>query len=377
MAEEQSGEKTEKPTERRRQQAREKGDRLTSRELATAMSGVAGALWMAMFAGSLAQGLRQTVSQGLALGQPDLMEFRPLEHLLAILSPLWVPLGALAGMILTAVLIGQALSGGLSLTPGHWQPKMSRMNPLAGLKRMFGPKGLIELAKAGLKAAILISVSLLMIRSELPMLLTLSRLPFDAALSAAAEVGLRLFLWLSLGLVLIAGADLPVQLLQWLKRMRMTKQEVKDELKQQEGSPEMKYAMRRMAREGLKRASRAAMADATVVLTNPTHFAVALRYRPDVDAAPVIVARGRGLVAEVIRELASELQVPILSYPSVARGIYFTGKVGHPIRTDLYVAVATILAFVLRVGQQMQQPEVEAPDTAHFDGEGRRITPDG
>jgi flagellar biosynthetic protein FlhB len=180
-------------------------------------------------------------------------------------------------------------------------------------------------------------------------------------------------LWLSAGLVLIAGADLPLQLFQWLKKLRMSRQDVKEEYRQQEGAPEVRAALRRAARDALKRSSRAALADATVVLTNPSHFAVALRYRPETDPAPTIVARGRGMVAEVIRELAAEARTPVLSYPSVARALYFTGKVGAQIRPDLYAAVATILAFVLRVGGAATPPPAEAPPSAWYDESGRRI----
>jgi flagellar biosynthetic protein FlhB len=200
-------------------------------------------------------------------------------------------------------------------------------------------------------------------------------MPLAPALVATGDLVTRLFLWLTLGLALIAAADLPLQLRLWLQRLRMTKQDVKDEMKQQEGSPEVKHALRRLARDQLKRASRAAMAEATVVLTNPTHFAVALRYRPGEDTAPVIVARGRGLVAEVIRELAAERGVAILSYPSVTRALYFTGRVGASIRIDLYAPVATILAFVLRVGEGADAPEAEAPPSARYNEDGRRLSP--
>ena len=374
MAEEKpDAEKTEAPSERRREQAREKGDRLTSSELATAMSGIAGALWLYGFGVKLADGMRISAASALSIGPADIADFRPLAATQTMLAPLAVPLLALGLLALVAVAIGQALSGGISFTPSLIAPKFERMDPVKGFGRIFGRKGLVELLKALLKVAILVGLSVWLIRGEVQTLLGLSAMPLDAALGMAGGMGLKLMLWLSLGLALIAGGDIPVQIFEWLKRLRMTKQELKDEAKEQEGSPEMKYAIRRMARESLKRASRSAMADATVVLTNPTHFAVALRYRPELDQAPVIVARGRGLVAEVIRELAAEQGVVILSYPSVARAIYFTGRVGTVIRADLYAAVAAILAFVLRAGTGQVAPDVEAPPGARFDEEGRMV----
>ena len=376
MAED-SGEKTEAPTERRRRTAREKGDMLQSRELGTALGGIAGALWLWAFAPGMARGLREGMAKSLhpagGADSFDLAAAEPARAAMAFLWPVAAPLAALAGMAMLAALAARLIGGGIDFNLSLLAPKPSRMSPIAGLKRIFGSKGLIELVKALMKAMILVGLSALLLWQSRNSLAALSSLPREAAFATAADLGLRLFLWLSIGLAVIAGGDLPVQILQWLKRLRMTKQEVKDEYKQQEGSAEVKHAIRRMAREALKSANREAMADATVVLTNPTHFAVALRYRPGIDPAPTIVARGRGIVAEAIRELAAERGVTTLSYPSVARALYFTGKVGQEIRADLYQAVATILAYVLRVSGAAEPPEAEAPDTAMFDAHGRRL----
>ncbi len=379
MAEEKpADERTEAATPRRREKAREEGDLLTSRELATAMVGVAGALWLYAFAGPLADAAKAATAQAFAITRADIIGFQPVAAVQSMVAPLLPPMLALAAIVFLAVIGGQALVGSLTFNAALLAPKPGRINPLAGLKRLFGSKGPIELLKALAKAVLLIGLSALLLWQQAPLILRLSAMPLEASLGTIADLGLKLFLWLTLGLAIIAGGDVPVQLLQWLKRLRMSKQDVKDEMKQQEGSPEMKWAMRRMARESLKRASRSAMADATVVLTNPTHFAVALRYRPGEDAAPVIVARGRGLVAEAIRELAIEQGVMILSYPGVARAIYFTGRVGSVIRADLYAAVATILAFVLRVQAaadlaEAEMPEAEPPPSARFDESGRRV----
>ncbi len=373
MAEEKpADERTEAATPRRKEQAREKGDRLASRELATAMAGLAGVLWLWGWGDDLAAQLARTLDSGLTLGPGDVTGFQPVERAVGLLQALGPPLALLGGLVLAAAVLGQGATGGLGFTPGLLMPRAERLNPLAGLKRLFGGQGLIELVKALAKAALLLGLTWLLFARSLPRIAGLSALPLDAAGRTAAAIALDLLLWLSAGLVLIAAADLPVQIIRWLKRLRMTKEDVKEEYKQQEGSPEVRAAIRRAARDALKRSSRTAMADATVVLTNPTHFAVALRYRPESDVAPLIVARGRGLVADVIRELAAEAGTPVLSYPSVARAIYFTGRVGGLVRPDLYAAVATILAFVLRVGGRGEPPEVEAPASARYDEDGRR-----
>lgn len=380
MAEQRDGgEATEAATPKRKEDARQKGDRLVARELATAMVGVSGALWAMLFAGGLADALEHAAIGLFGFDPAGLGGDHPLRELLSALRALLWPLLALLAFVMLGVISGQALSGGIGFSLQPLQPKLSKMNPAKGFARMFGPKGWVELLKALAKAGLLIGLSAWMLLGSAPVLLNLSAMPLGAALSALASVALKLLLLLMLGLALVAGADLPWQLFQWLKKLRMNRRELKDELKQQDGNPEVKYALRARARQMLRNANRGAMAEATVVLTNPTHFAVALRYRPEEDAAPVILMRGRGMMAEVIRELAAERQVMILSYPSVARALYFTGRVGAMIRPDLYAAVATIIAFVLRVEAEhraglespAEPPPAEAPPGARFDPDGR------
>jgi len=366
-------EKTEAPTPHRRQQARDKGDRLTSKELATAFAGAAGALWLWAQAPKFAEAARLSMAAAFDFRRADFVDFRPVDALVTMLLPLAASLATLALLAILAAILGQGATGGIGFSSEKLAPDWKRLNPVAGLKRLFGMRGLTELGKALGKAGLLGLLAYVSIRGNMPKLAALPAMPREAAIGVVADLALRLALLLTIGLALIGAIDLPLQIRMWLQRLRMTKQDVKDEMKQQEGSPEVRHAIRRMAREGLKRANRAAVAEATVVLTNPTHFAVALRYRPELDPAPVIVARGRGVVAEAIRELAKEQQVPVLSYPSVARAIYFTGKVGMAIRADLYGAVATILAFVLRAGAaDAEPPPAEAPDSARFDEHGRR-----
>jgi flagellar biosynthesis protein FlhB len=195
------------------------------------------------------------------------------------------------------------------------------------------------------------------------------------ALASVGKTFVLAVLIMALGLVGIALIDVPAQFLQRQTRLRMSKQEVKDEHKQTEGSPELKAAIRRKQHEVFRSSARGAVADATVVLTNPTHFAVALRYRPGEDLAPIVVARGRGATAEAVRELATEASVPILSYPQLARAIYYTTRTGQIVREDLYMAVATVLAFVFNLNEQigaaLRQPDVVVPTAARFDEKGR------
>lgn len=375
MAEERpGGEAKEAPTAKRLDDARKKGDRLTARELGAALSGVAGTIWLLAFAAPLASSLQRIAAAAFATPADgpgaDLGRW-----LIGTLGALLWPMGALLAMVLVAAIMGQTLTGGIGVSLEPLKPQFGKLNPLKGLKRIFGTKGLVELVKALAKAGLLLGGAAMMLLGAVPVLVGLSATDLPSALQTLVSLAGKLLMLLSAGLVLIAAIDLPWQWWQWRKKLRMNRQELRDEHKQSEGSPELKGAMRRAARAMLKSGNRAAMAEATVVLTNPTHFAVALRYRPDQDAAPVLLRRGRGLMAEVIRELAKEEGVMILSYPSVARALYFTGREGMMIRPDLYGAVAVILAFVLRAGAELGQtpPEAEAPEGARFDELGRAV----
>jgi len=197
--------------------------------------------------------------------------------------------------------------------------------------------------------------------------------------TATAALGVRaahLFLALTIGLALIAGVDAPLALMRFLSKLRMTKQDLKDEYKEAEGSPDVKAQQRRRMRETRRGTAAAAVASAHVVLTNPNRFAVALRYRRAEDRAPVLVAKGRGVIAAAIRAAAAEHALPVLEYPELARALYFTGRRDAEIDPELYAAVAAILAFVFslgRPGARPVAPSVDVPPTARFDEHGRRI----
>jgi len=216
---------------------------------------------------------------------------------------------------------------------------------------------------------------LLMSRSQ--QLMTLGQQDIVPALGDLGKVFIFAVLVMALALTVIAGIDIPAQIFQRGSRLRMTKQEIKDEAKQTEGSPEMRGAIRRKQMDMIKGSARTAIAEASVVLTNPTHFAVALRYRPGFDAAPIVVARGRGATAEAIRELANESAVPILAYPELTRAIYYTTRAGQVIREDLYLAVATVLAFVFNIdtaiAEGITQPNIDVPGGVRYDENGNRI----
>jgi len=369
-------EKTEEATPQRRRKAVETGDVLQSRELGTALVMLAGAGWLLLGGGWFVGAMRAMLARGLSFGRADVDGFDPALAALRLASGVALPVAALFALTMVAAIAGPALLGSAGFRWSAVAVKPNKLNPLSGLKRIFGPQGLIELGKSLAKVVLLGAVGWWLFRGQQQAILGAGARDIGTAATTLGHQLAWALLVLGAGLGVIAAIDVPAQLFQRGARLRMTKQEVKDENRQTEGAPELKAAVRRRQMETLRGSARRGMAEATVVLTNPTHFAVALRYRPGVDPAPFVVARGRGATAQAIRELAAEHKVPVLSYPQLARAIYFTARESHPVREDLYIAVATVLAFVMNLEAALAagraQPHVEVPLDARFDENGRR-----
>ena len=368
--------KTEQPTERRKQQAVEKGDVLQSRELGTALVVMSGAAWIALGGPWMLASLKHMLEHSLSFDTAAIEDFQPGRAMIDMIGDVAMPLAALFVVTLVAAIGTPALLGSLGFRWGAIGFKADKLNPLNGIKRIFGMQGLVELGKSIVKVILLGSVGIWLLMSHSVELITMGRGDIVSALSQLGDLFVLAVLVLAFALVVIAGVDVPAQVLQRGGRLRMTKQEVKDEAKQTEGSPEMRGAIRRKQQEMTKNSARGALAEATVVLTNPTHFAVALRYRAGFDAAPIVVARGRGATAEAIRELAAEFEVPMLRYPELTRAIYYTTRAGQMIREDLYIAVATVLAWVFNIdtatAEGIPQPEIAVPTDVRYDENGRR-----
>ena len=365
--------KTEAPSAKRLREAGKRGEVLQSRELAVAFAVIGATAWLWTLAPGLYAASLAALRVGLVFDNPA-QGFEPMARLVQVVRPLLVPLAGFAALAIGGLLAGPMLTS-VRFAPGALAPKAGRISPAAGLKRMFGMQAPIELVKATLKAGLLLGVGLVLLKRHIPELLGLGgATPGEAALRLGALIA-GLLMALTAVLLFIAMIDLPVQYMRHMAKLRMSKQEVKDESKESEGSPESKAAIRRMQRLAARGAVRPAMAEATVVVVNPTSFAVALRYDPLRDAAPVVVARGRELAAAAIRELAGENGVPVLRYPQLTRALYFTAKLGQPIRDDLFTAVAAVLAFVFSLDRAAmaaaEPPEVTVPDALRFDEFGR------
>ena len=367
--------KTEDPTPKRRKDAAEKGDVLQSKELGTALVIVAGAAWLALAGPLFVGSLSEMLVEGLSFNEDSVRNFDPGSVAIRLIGMILLPIFALFAMTILAAIGGPALLGSFGFRSKALKFNPGKMNPLSGFKRIFGMQGLVELGKSIAKVLLLGGIGVWLLLDQTRALFGLGTQDTKAALVSVGNTFNIAMLVMAFALALIAMIDVPAQILQRAGRLRMSKQEVKEEHKQAEGSPELKAAVRRRQHEVLRGSARAAVSEATVVLTNPTHFAVALRYKLGEDMAPIVVARGRGATAQAIRELAAESTVPVLSYPQLARAIYFTTRTGHIIREDLYLAVATILAFVFRlnaeVGADLVQPDVVVPTGVRFDETGR------
>ncbi len=358
--------RTEAPTAKRRTDAAARGEVWQSRELGTALGVLGGVAWLTVAGPGLFRACARVVAAGLRVGPERRLDLG------ALLGPLALPLAAFAATVVLAAIAGPLLVG------PHWSagalaPKASRLDPLAGLRRLAGTQGLSELVKALLKAALLGGAGWYVLHRAIAGVTTLASTSPLAAAARAGGLALDLLTALTFALVAVAALDLPWQRSRWLAKLRMSRQEVRDEMREADGDPQVRAMQRRLARAAARRALRPAMAEATVVTINPLEFAVALRYQPGRDAAPVIVARGRDLIAAAIRDLAAERRVPVLRYPQLTRAIFFTGKVGSAIRDDLYGPVAAVLAFVLSVDRDAERaaPEVVVPPAARFDAFGR------
>lgn len=368
------GEKTEAPTAKRKRKAVEEGQLLKSKDFGTALVVLIGCIWMAFFGPALIGACREVMTASLSFGRGDVEHFEPLRPLASAGWKLAPSLAALFVLAVAGAILSQAGLGSIGWNNKLFAPKGSRINPASGLKRMFGPTGWIELGKSLLKVTLLGVMGYWMLRAITRQSLGQVAGDLNAAIGTLGGQFVTLMFVMAAGLLIIAGIDLPIQMIRHFRQLRMTKQEVKEEHKESEGSPELKAQQRQRQREILKGGYRKTVGTAHVVLTNPTHFAVALRYDQGKDQVPVVVAKGRGQTALAIRELAAEFEVPVLEYPQLARAVYYTSREGQEVRDDLYHAIAIVLAFVFGINAGGRaQPPVTVPPGALFDENGQKI----
>ncbi|MBV6750785.1 flagellar biosynthesis protein FlhB [Pseudomonas chlororaphis] len=353
MAESESGQdKTEDPTDKKKKDAREKGEVARSKELNTFAVMMAGAGALLVFGGALAQDLAELMRMNFTLSREVVLDQRYMG--IFLLRSGEMAIWAVQPILLTALaaaLIGPIALGGWLFSAGTMAPKFSRMNPFPGIKRMFSAKSVMELLKAIGKFTIILFVGLSVLSSDIDDLVRIAHEPLESAVIHSLQVVGWSTLWMSLGLLIIAAVDVPVQLYTARQRLLMTKQEIRDEHKDQEGRPEVKQRIRQLQREMSQRRMMAAIPEADVVITNPTHYAVALKYDADKGGAPVLLAKGSDFLALKIREIAVEHDILLLESPALARSIYYSTDLDQEIPAGLYLAVAQVLAYVFQIRQ--------------------------
>lgn len=349
MAEQDDSEKTEEPTHRKLEEAHKKGDLVKSQEVSTWFVMVGGATAIALMGPSTASSIMESLT--IFLAHPHAIPMDA-EHLRRI----WLDVGsdAFAATIgPLAILIGAALIGHLIqhspvFTAENMMPKFSKISPQEGLKRLFGPKSLINLAKGIVKLIVVGSVSFLIVWPERDRLALMMTWEISQLLPLVQMLALKMFAGVIAVMTVVAALDYLFEWMQWMKKQRMSVQEVKDEYKQMEGDPTVKAKLRQIRVERSRKRMMAAVPTATVIITNPTHYAVALKYEQGMGA-PVVVAKGVDAVAFRIREVGKENDVPIIENPPLARALHATVEIDQEIKPEHYKAVAEVIGYVMRL----------------------------
>lgn len=364
MSEENKDDKTEAPSSRRIEKAREEGDIPRSRELTSMLLLLTGLLALSLTLPMSWQGMLHIVrySWQFDLSQVNAHQWGAYSVDMIPLS-LWLFLPFGLSLWVVAI-IANVIIGGVNLSPKALQVKFSRLNPLSGMKKFYSAQTGAELLKSLLKACIVISILLTVLWLKQREILGLIHQPLQIALKEGTYGLVTLWLWVVMGMMPMVAFDLFWQLYSYHKKLRMSRQEIRDEHKQQEGDPHLKGRIRQQMRAAARQRMMANVPRADVILTNPTHFAIALLYQEGKMHAPQVVAKGRGQVAEKIRALGNSHHIPTLEAPPLARALWRHTEVGEPIPGALYTAVAEVLAWVWQVrrwrkmgGQKPERPQ--------------------
>ena len=379
MAEESQDDKTEEPTARRLEKAKEDGQVLRSQDMTIAA--VTGSVIASLYLGGFWMGPRfvDTFAEALTLPANYAFEANLATNRLSALSldsfVTVIPVFALA--IVAAIGSATAL-GGFVFSAKAFAPKASKLNPIKGMSRIFGLKALVELGKSVAKFSLVASIGGSYLYFNFDSIMQVGNGPINNAIGQSVETVLLGALVATVALVIIAMIDVPYQRYEFIKKLKMTKQEIKDEMKDIEGQPEVKQRIRAKQREMAQQRQLDEVPSADVVITNPQHFAVALVYEMDKEDAPRVVAKGKNFMAKRIRERATDNSVEIFESPLLARALYFTCDVGMYIPAGLFHAVAQVIAYVYSLnsvsadGQRMTKPKPQIPDDMVFDESGCR-----
>lgn len=371
MAENENGqEKNQDPTEKRIRESREKGQIPRSRELSTVAVTVAAAATFLVMGGEMVMGLGHMVETAFTPAREEIFDPGAMARRLAM--GVWQGFAALLPFFIVMVLVAifsTVIIGGWNFSTQALAPKPERISLIKGLQRMVSIKSLVELVKTLLKFSLVLGTAVLVFLAFQHDFVALGLEPFHQGLAHAGGLLTWGFLAFSMVLIVVAMIDVPYQLWEHKKNLKMTLQEVKDEFKQTEGKPEVKQRIRQLQYEMSQRRMMEEVPTADVVITNPTHFSVALRYDPQTGDAPVVVAKGADEIAMHIRKIANAHDVPLFEAPPLARALFHNVQIGDPIPAALYTAVAQVLAYIFQLrdaaaysGETPQRPDPLVPD---------------
>lgn len=382
MAESADGqEKSEEPTSKKLNEAREKGQVARSRELTTTVMLMSASLGLLVLGPMIVNGLGNVMLSNFAIKREHVFDTKYMhESFLNSVSHALVTIAPLLMLLVVAAVAGSIALSGWNFSVQALTVKFSKLNPLSGMKRIVGPQGLMELGKALAKFFVIAGVGIVVLYVASDPVMGLGLEPVNQAIAHSGRLIFWGFFSVSTAMILIAAVDVPFQLWNHKRQLKMTKQEVKQENKDTDGSPELKGRIRRTQMEIAMRRMMEAVPEADVVITNPSHFSVAIKYDQQEMRAPIVVAKGADLVAFEIRKVAEGNDVPIMTSPALARALYFTTELDEEVPEGLYLAVAKVLAYVYHLKQQFggyQQTELEmndlpVPDDMQFNAKGKR-----
>ncbi len=353
MSQDVGGDKILPASAQKKQRAREDGNIARSQDLNSGLALAVALLGLVIFGGYI---FNQLLAAGIYfIGDAATLTLNHETLQQLTIRALYFITLATAPMLLLMVVVGASSSlgqVGFLVTSKPLQPKFDRINPLAGLKRMFSLRSLVELVKSLAKLTFIVAVVVAYLRQELDTVILLMHMDPQSMLPTVSWLVFGVWWRVAIVMILIGIADYGYQRWQYEQDLRMTAQEAKQEAKELEGDPHIKRKVRQLQRQMATQRMMAAVPEADVVITNPTHYAVALRYDPENMSAPVVVAKGMRLVAQKIREIASENRVPIVQKPPLARELFRLAEVNTPVPEKLFVAVAEVLSFVYRIDQR-------------------------
>lgn len=356
MAESEDGqEKSEEPSEKKLREAREKGDIARSKELTTFLMVISAALFLYFFGSQMIASFETIMVGGLSLDRDHAYDAKKmLDNMLALVVTSIMMLLPFLLLMLFVAIVGSSLLGGFNFSTEALAPKFNKLNPLSGLKRMVSMQALMELLKALGKFGLVLAVAIAFLWYSLGEVMSIGSQSLHAALAHAAKIIVEAFILVSLALIIIAVIDVPFQVIQHTNKLKMTKQEVKEEYKQQEGNPEVKARIRQIQREMSQRRMMQRVPDADVVITNPTHYSVALKYT-GFNGCAYRIGAGCGFYGGSNQNSGIRNQIPIVQAPQLARALYYNSEPEQPIPHALFKAVAAVLAYVFGLKENKKQ----------------------